>query len=680
MSFSTAALLDRLMAPATRLMSRLTFLRKAIVIGLAFGLTCAVLAGIITVQTQRAIAAAQLQGSATRPLLAAHDAMLAMQQHREALVLNFFDDASMMGGLPALRTDIDRKLEQVEAWQAKTLKDRPLDKQLADFRAAWAKAQAKHADATAAATAHEVALREGRLLVKSIEGASDLSLATDPTVLYVGRSVSEWLPMLAEYSARTGVAGIRIFGEGSVWSEDRAQLSTAVTMVNYLRDRIEHDMAQIPSGAQSVQTKMAALAKAIDAAEAQSELIKVRALDADVPDMPVGEMAKRSDVTRAALAAAIHGANEALLQATQAEIAQLRSRALVVGLICALALALSGYLFYGFSLSTRNSLAEIKAAAQKLAAGEFTDKVAVDSRDELRDIGNSIEQAVGTLRRFESAQRAMFDAHQAGEIDERLDTGAFPGSFGVMAAETNTLVESHIAVKMRVVETVAQYARGDLSTDIERYPGKKAEVTAAVDAVKAGMQAINAEIKALVDAGVAGDLSRRGDATRFEFVYRDIVEGMNQLMATADHGMAEVGGLLAAVADGDLSRRVEVQLPGQFGVLAANANRTVDQLTQIVSEIRDSSDSINAAAGEIAAGNNDLSQRTEQQAAALEETASSMEELTSTVRQNAENARRANELATGAAASATAASNPPTSAIPWSAVAISWFMPSTMSR
>ncbi|WP_043114999.1 methyl-accepting chemotaxis protein, partial [Solimonas soli] len=57
---------------------------------------------------------------------------------------------------------------------------------------------------------------------------------------------------------------------------------------------------------------------------------------------------------------------------------------------------------------------------------------------------------------------------------------------------------------------------------------------------------------------------------------------------------------------------------------------------------------INTAAREIAAGNSDLSSRTEQQAASLEETASSMEELTSTVKQNAENARQANQLAIGA--------------------------------
>jgi methyl-accepting chemotaxis protein len=71
-----------------------------------------------------------------------------------------------------------------------------------------------------------------------------------------------------------------------------------------------------------------------------------------------------------------------------------------------------------------------------------------------------------------------------------------------------------------------------------------------------------------------------------------------------------------------------------------------------VRTVRDSTDTINTAAAEIASGNMDLSNRTEQQAASLEETASSMEELTSTVQANAENARQANQLVVSAASHA----------------------------
>ena len=77
-------------------------------------------------------------------------------------------------------------------------------------------------------------------------------------------------------------------------------------------------------------------------------------------------------------------------------------------------------------------------------------------------------------------------------------------------------------------------------------------------------------------------------------------------------------------------------------------NGTVDNLKELVGEIKDATDTINTASKEIASGNSDLSQRTEEQASSLEETASSMEELTSTVKQNTENAKQANQLAISA--------------------------------
>ena len=214
-----------------------------------------------------------------------------------------------------------------------------------------------------------------------------------------------------------------------------------------------------------------------------------------------------------------------------------------------------------------------------------------------------------------------------------------------MVRDTNTLVASHIAVKMRLVEVMQHYAEGDLSVDMDRLPGEKAVLTATMDAVKASLSAINDEIKRLAAAAAAGDFSVRGDAARFHHDFRAMVDGLNAMMAVSDDNLSRVSGLLRAIARGDLTARMDGDFHGVFARMRDDANATVAQLTGIVGRIQQASGAINTAAAEIAAGNADLSQRTEQQAASLEETAASMEELTSTVRQNAESARQANQLA-----------------------------------
>ncbi len=218
-----------------------------------------------------------------------------------------------------------------------------------------------------------------------------------------------------------------------------------------------------------------------------------------------------------------------------------------------------------------------------------------------------------------------------------------------MVRDTNALVGSHIAVKMQLAQIMSRYAIGDLSQDMQRLPGEKAVLTDTMDTVKANLSAMNSEIKLLAQAAANGDFSVRGDAQRFQYDFRAMVESLNTLMATADGNLEALSAVLRAIAAGDLTTRMQGEFHGVFARMRDDANATVSQLADIVGRIQRSTDTINDAASEIASGNQDLSQRTEQQAANLEETAASMEELTSTVRNNADHARHANQLVLGAA-------------------------------
>ena len=101
------------------------------------------------------------------------------------------------------------------------------------------------------------------------------------------------------------------------------------------------------------------------------------------------------------------------------------------------------------------------------------------------------------------------------------------------------------------------------------------------------------------------------------------------------------------IASGDLSVEVTLRAGDRTSLLAAMSQMR-GSLVSTVGDIRQSTEMIATAAGQIAAGNSDLSERTEKQAGSLEETASSMEELTATVKHNRDNALQANQLAQSA--------------------------------
>ncbi|MDP2828386.1 MAG: methyl-accepting chemotaxis protein [Sulfuricellaceae bacterium] len=160
--------------------------------------------------------------------------------------------------------------------------------------------------------------------------------------------------------------------------------------------------------------------------------------------------------------------------------------------------------------------------------------------------------------------------------------------------------------------------------------------------------AVENEVSGIVDAAVRGDFTQRIEIQGKEGFFLQLATGINLLIQTSETGLSEVGRVLNALSQGDLTEVITNSYSGTFGQLKDDANSTVGKLKGIIGQIRESTDTINTAAKEIAAGNTDLSQRTEEQASSLEETASSMEELTSTVKQNADNARQANQLAISA--------------------------------
>src|SRR5690606_34004546 len=100
-------------------------------------------------------------------------------------------------------------------------------------------------------------------------------------------------------------------------------------------------------------------------------------------------------------------------------------------------------------------------------------------------------------------------------------------------------------------------------------------------------------------------------------IIRSIVAALNAAVNIADR-----------IASGELGNDVRIESRDELGRLLEALKRMDSKLVEIVSGVRGSADAVGAAARQLSHGNDDLSQRTQEQAAALEETASSMEQMT----------------------------------------------------
>ena len=287
-----------------------------------------------------------------------------------------------------------------------------------------------------------------------------------------------------------------------------------------------------------------------------------------------------------------------------------------------------------------------RIAAERLAADEsLRIKLALDSSL----YGLMIADNKGVIIYVNSAQIAMFKKAQSDlaqrfpGFDAELLVGrnidffhTHPERQRDMLAQLQSPQEVEIHIGPRtfvVVVTPVINAAGERLGIAAGWLDRTAEIV------------IEKETSDIIIQAAQGNFDRRIALAGKEGFFLNLAENINRLLDNTVAGLGDVERVLAGLAHGDLTRRIDGDSEGIFGRLKDDTNQTVAQLREVVGAIKEACDAINTAAHEIASGNQDLSGRTEKQAGSLEQTAASMQELNATVRHNADNARQANELA-----------------------------------
>jgi methyl-accepting chemotaxis protein len=303
------------------------------------------------------------------------------------------------------------------------------------------------------------------------------------------------------------------------------------------------------------------------------------------------------------------------------------------------------------------SLSRLSAIKSDLEAvtGEAPERLANTMRDLARAQGMGLRDAVMQddvafkKKEFDLMKKARADYDQTAQT-----LAAMPIEPEVKAA-LDKAAAALAAVKAPVEKAIDKSMADDMAGAAqvmreEVRPAQAAHV-AALGQVVAAIQQASRVRNDLADAAYKQAVALIVGLSGAALVLGGVIAWRIQLSITRPLTQAVV--VAQAVAEGDLSREIRVDSKDEVGTLL-QALKTVNRdLSRTMQQVRDAAETMKTASVEIAAGNIDLSQRTEQQASSLQETAASMEQLNATVKNNADTARSAAQMAHSASAAAT---------------------------
>jgi len=150
---------------------------------------------------------------------------------------------------------------------------------------------------------------------------------------------------------------------------------------------------------------------------------------------------------------------------------------------------------------------------------------------------------------------------------------------------------------------------------------------------------VEQEIADIVKSAAAGDFGRRASMDGKQGFFANLSSSMNELLQTSEHGLTDVSNVLAAFAEGDLTKRMVHNYDGLFGKVKDNVNLTAENLTRVIGEVHAAADALTGAANQVSTTAQALSQAASQQAASVEQTTASIDVMSTSINQNSDNAK-----------------------------------------
>ncbi|MGO4881291.1 MAG: HAMP domain-containing protein, partial [Bryobacteraceae bacterium] len=235
-----------------------------------------------------------------------------------------------------------------------------------------------------------------------------------------------------------------------------------------------------------------------------------------------------------------------------------------------------------------NQVRNIAGVTTAVAKGDLTTKITVDARGEILELKNTINTMVDQLSSFASeVTRVAREVGTEGKLGGQADVRGVAGTWKDLTDSVNSMAANLTLQVRNIAEVTTAVAKGDLSRKITvDVRGEILELKNTINTMVDQLGSFAAEVTRVArEVGTEGKLGGQAEVRGVAGTWKDLTDSVNFMAGNLTSQVRNIAQVTTAVANGDLSRKITVNVQGEILELKNTINTMVDQLNSFASEV-----------------------------------------------------------------------------------------------
>jgi HAMP domain-containing protein/signal transduction histidine kinase/CheY-like chemotaxis protein len=230
----------------------------------------------------------------------------------------------------------------------------------------------------------------------------------------------------------------------------------------------------------------------------------------------------------------------------------------------------------------------IADVTKAVAAGDLSKKITVDVKGEIAELKNTVNTMVDQLRSFASeVTRVAREVGSEGKLGGQADVQGVAGTWKDLTESVNSMAGNLTSQVRNIADVTKAVAAGDLSKKITvDVKGEILELKATINTMVDQLRSFASEVTRVArEVGTEGKLGGQADVQGVAGTWRDLTESVNAMAGNLTSQVRNIADVTKAVAAGDLSKKITVDVKGEILELKNTINTMVDQLRSFAAEV-----------------------------------------------------------------------------------------------